>query len=383
VNSASIALFRAHVGATPKGVRTSFFVPSLALSAVALAACAAGTAPESKFTSGSTEPGTGGSGGSVMTTTSAGGSGAGGAGGGLIGTGGGTSTSSGPPVIYAHTDKTLFKLDPSSPQLALQELGDFDCVGAQGQDPAITDFAVDKALNLWGVSKSAVHPLTLQNGAVHCGTPIALDPSKDVSFYALTFAPAGVLDASKEVLVAGNTAGELWAIDDQGNLSQHGTFGKVPHDDGNGNAYDSKNVGKAWELSGDVVFLANNGKPVGYATVRDCPNPPSTSGCNPVNTLIEIDVTKLGAATTGSVTKSVRGQIVQRSGCNDGTQGDYGNMYGIAAWNDKVYGFSRTGNLVDIDVKDGSGCLAQAYATDKFSGAGVTTLAPVVAPPPK
>ena len=204
-----------------------------------------------------------------------------------------------------------------------------------------------------------------------------------MSFYALTFAPKGTIDASNEVLVAGNTAGELWAIDAQGNVEQHGNFGKVPADDGNGNAYDSKHVGKAWELSGDIVFLANAGNPVGFATVRDCPTPPSTNGCNAVNTLIEIDVSKLGNATTGSVTKSVRGQIVKRKGCNDGTQGDYGNMYGIAAWDKKVYGFSRSGNLVDIDITDGSGCLVQAYGDDKFSGAGVTTLAPVVAPPPK
>ena len=368
-------------------MKTSLLVPAVALASAALAACAA-TAPTSTFTSDGTTTGTDGAGGATVSTSTGGSGGAhsgtGGAGGSLIGTGGGTGTEpSGPPVIYAHTDTTLFKLDPTSPQLALEQLGDFDCVGGSGQDPAITDFAVDKALTLWGVSRTAVHPLTVKNGSVHCGTAIPLAVGKDVSFYALTFAPKGTIDASNEVLVAGNTAGELWAIDAQGNVEQHGNFGKVPADDGNGNAYDSKHVGKAWELSGDIVFLANAGNPVGFATVRDCPTPPSTNGCNAVNTLIEIDVSKLGNATTGSVTKSVRGQIVKRKGCNDGTQGDYGNMYGIAAWDKKVYGFSRSGNLVDIDITDGSGCLVQAYGDDKFSGAGVTTLAPVVAPPPK
>jgi hypothetical protein len=366
-------------------VKTSPLAPSLALLVVAATACSA-TAPTSTFTAGTTSSSTTDTNTTTLTTGTggAGGAGTGGAGGALIGTGGGTGTEpSGPPIIYAHTDTTLFKLDPTSPQLALEELGDFDCVGGDGQDPAITDFAVDKALTLWGVSRTAVHPLTVQNGAVHCGTAIPLAVADDVSFYALTFAPKGALDATKEVLVAGNTAGELWAIDAQGTVSQHGTFGKVPNDDGNGNAYDPANVGKAWELSGDIVFLANNGNPVGFATVRDCPNPPSTNGCNPINTLIEIDVAKLAGASTGSVTKSVRGQIVKRKGCNDGTQGDYGNMYGIAAWDKKVYGFSRSGNLVDIDTDDGSGCLVQAYASDKFSGAGVTTLAPVEAPPPK
>jgi hypothetical protein len=351
---------------------------SLLVLAGTVVACAA-TSPTSTFGAGSGGAGSGGSGGSLFS----GGGNGGGTGGGGIGTGGGstTNTASGPPLIYAHTDSTLFKLDPTSPTLALTTLGDFDCIGGNGQDPAMTDFAVDKDLHLWGVSKSAVHPLTVQGSAVHCGAAVPLDPSKNVSFYALTFAPAGVLDPTKEVLVAGNTAGQLWAIDGAGNLSQHGTFGKVPNDDGNGNAYD--NAGKEWELSGDIVFLANGGKPIGFATVRDCPNPPSTKNCNTVNTLIEIDVAKLGAATTQSVTKAVRGQIVKRQGCNDATQGDYGNMYGIAAWGSKVYGFSRSGMLVEIDTSDGTGCLVQAYDADKFSGAGVTTLAPIQPPTPK
>lgn len=284
--------------------------------------------------------------------------------------------------IWAHTDTTLFSLDPKDPNLALTQVGSFDCIGGMNQDTSMTDFAVDSNLNLWGVSSKFAYPLTVMGSTVHCGTPIPFTDPK-AKFYALTFAPAGVIDPMKEVLVAGNTAGELWAIDGGGNLSQHGQFGSVPKDDGNGHTYASKNVGKAWELSGDIVFLANNGSPVGFATVRDCPNPPSTSNCNPVNTLIEIDVPKVQPAGAQSVIKSVRGQIVQAQGCNDGTNGDYGNMYGIAAWNDKVYGFSRTGNLVEISVTDGSACLVKAYASDKFAGAGVTTLAPIMPPPPK
>ena len=58
-------------------------------------------------------------------------------------------------------------------------------------------------------------------------------------------------------------------------------------------------------------------------------------------------------------------------------------MFGIAAWNDKVYGFSRSGNLVEINTADGTGCLVTQYADDKFAGAGVTTMAPVTPPPPK
>jgi hypothetical protein len=155
----------------------------------------------------------------------------------------------------------------------------------------------------------------------------------------------------------------------------------VPSNDGNGNSF--QYPGTSWELSGDVVFLANEGNPVGFATVRDCESPPSDQNCANDDTLIEIDIPKLATKIGGAVTKSVRGKIVKRSGCTDGVTGGYDNMYGIGAWGAKVYGFSRAGYLVDVDLTDGSGCLVKLYDGAKFSGAGVTTIAPIVPPPPK
>jgi len=288
---------------------------------------------------------------------------------------------SGASLVYAHTDTVLFEVDPTVATPELTQKGTFDCVGNQGQDPAMTDIAVDQAGNLWGISHTQVHALDIQGQTVHCASSISLNNPADVKFYALTFAPVGVLDANKEVLVAGNTAGELWSIDDQGNLLQRGTFGAVPANDGNGHSY--ANAGKPWELSGDIVFLENNGSPLGFATVRDCPSPPDTNGCNNVDTLIEIDVAKVGTSSFQSVTKAVRGQIVKRAGCTDNVTGDYGSMYGIAAWGDRVYGFSRDANLVEIDTNDGSACLLSNYPNADFGGAGVTTKAVVVPPPPK
>jgi hypothetical protein len=204
----------------------------------------------------------------------------------------------------------------------------------------------------------------------------------NVRFYALTFAPAGVLDADNEVLIAGNSAGELWTIDGAGQVALHGNFGKVPANDGNGHAYAPANVGQKWELSGDIVFLANGGDPVGFATVRDCPSPPSTTGCSFVDTLIQIDLGALANATTASVIKSVRGQVVPKASCPAGTNG-FGSMYGIAAAGTEVYGFSRKNDIVAIDNADGSACLVQTTPDQKWAGAGVTTLVEIVPPPPK
>ncbi len=328
------------------------------------------------------------------------GAGAGSGTGASSGTGAGAGTGAGGPggngagagnpggddyLVYASTDTALFALDPADPELALFKVGDFECIDpANGPHTSMLDIAVDRFQHLWGVTSHAVMPLLAANGKVHCGADVPLiseNPGFDVpTFYALTFAPVGVLDLQKEVLVAGNSAGELWSIDAGGTTKKRGSFGVVPADDGHGHAYDPANVGKAWELSGDIVFLANEGKPVGFATVRDCPYPPSSSGCSKHDSLIEIDMEKLKVENAGVVTKSVRGKIVKKIGCGaDGLVA--GSFFGIAAWNDAVFGFSRGGGLVRVLTADAGGCLVKTYVDYKFSGAGVTTLAPIDVPP--
>jgi hypothetical protein len=89
---------------------------------------------------------------------------------------------------------------------------------------------------------------------------------------------------------------------------------------------------------------------------------------------------KLGQGDVGVVTKAVRGKIVKKIGCGaDGLVA--GSFFGIAAWNDAVFGFSRGGGLVRVLTADAGGCLVKTYADYKFSGAGVTTLAPIDVPP--
>jgi len=284
---------------------------------------------------------------------------------------------------YAHTNTELFKLDPTAANLGLTQIGAFDCIGGTGQDSSMTDLAVNDTGDLWAVSSHNFYKLDLPatTGTVHCASTTALASASGVSFYGLTFAPVGTINNTAEVLVASNTAGELYAIDtSNGALTQHGTFGLVPANDGHGHTYSSKNVGKAWELSGDIVFLANNGSALGFATVRDCPNPPSSTGCNTTDTLIEIDTTLLATVGAQVVTKSVRGQVVKSSTCTDTASG-YGSMYGIAAYGSNVYGFSHEGSIVEINNNDGTACLVLSTPSDTWAGAAISTLAPVVPPP--
>lgn len=358
----------------PSSLRRLALALSLA-SLPALAACAAGTSATGTFT--------GGSGGAVSSSSSSG-TGAGDVGGGTFTTSSSSGGTGGAAPVefaaYAHSGGSLYTIDPKAPSAAPKLVGDFDCIGGAGQDTAMTDLAVNSAGDIWGISNTKIYRLVIQNGVVHCASTVAL-PAGSATYYGLTFAPAGTLDANVETLIASDTAGELWKIDTSGAKApeQHGTFGKVPANDGHGHAY--ANAGKPWELSGDIVFLANGGSPVGFAAVRDCPNPPDPAGCNATDTLIEIDMTKLQSVGTQSVTLKVRGQVVAGAGCAGGDTA-YQRMLGIAAWNAKVYGFSHNAAIVEIDNNDGTACQVVSTPGVFWNGAGVTTLAPVIPPPP-
>ena len=56
------------------------------------------------------------------------------------------------------------------------------------------------------------------------------------------------------------------------------------------------------------------------------------------------------------------------------------SLFGIVAYKDTVYGFSRAGDVVEIHNADGSACLVSSDTSRKYAGAGITTIAPVIAP---
>jgi hypothetical protein len=83
-----------------------------------------------------------------------------------------------------------------------------------------------------------------------------------------------------------------------------------------------------------------------------------------------------------SVVKSIRGPIKKGAWCtNAASSVNFGSIFGMVALHDRIYGFSRKGDFVDIANADGSGCLVWNDPNVKFAGAGITTLAPVTAPP--
>lgn len=269
-------------------------------------------------------------------------------------------------VFYANTDTTLYELDPDDVEAPMKKIGDFDCVGSGTS--VMTDIAVDKTGKLYGVSASAAWPLSIQADVVHCDAKWPL--AYGTHFNGLTVAPENTV-AADEVLIGGNGLGELYRIDSgTGAATQIGTLGNDP------------TSGKPWTISGDMVFLANNGNPIGFATVRTCTTPPST-GCTTTDTLLEIDVKALKPGTQ-PVAKAVRGVVNKGSWCKNATSpSSFGSMFGLVAFKDKAFGFSRRGDLVEMLSDTGDGCLVWSNTNLKFAGAGVTTIAPVVAPGPR
>jgi len=270
-------------------------------------------------------------------------------------------------LFYANSDTTLYQLDPGNPNMPMTTIGAFDCIPSQAS--VMTDIAVSKDGRLFGVSPAAAFPLTIQGSTVHCEAKWPLPYA--THFNGLTFAPENTV-ALEEALIGGNATGALYWIDQQnGTPTQVGTLGTDP------------NTGAPFGVSGDIVFMANHGNPVGFATVRTCTDPNVSSTCDKVDTLIEIDMSALHPGTQ-SVLKAIRGQVTRGGWCQStSTESSFGAIFGIVALGTEVYGFSRWGDFVNIQNNDGSGCFQWNASGVNFAGAGITTVAEIVAPPPK
>jgi hypothetical protein len=60
-----------------------------------------------------------------------------------------------------------------------------------------------------------------------------------------------------------------------------------------------------------------------------------------------------------------------------GTNIGYSDIYGVAYWKDKIFGFTSSGQFVTIDPTTGVGTLVQSNGP-AWWGAAVTTSAPVI-----
>lgn len=280
--------------------------------------------------------------------------------------------------VYANTDDTLYQMDPTTKEVV--EIGKLTSLDTTKNED-MTDIAVDADGKVFGVSAFAagggnVYELSLPSSP----GPVNLTKKRSLPttarFYALAFAPKGVLDAD-EALVAGDDAGTLWYVPTDGSAPQKvGDFGTVASGDPGGGT-----SGQSWQLSGDIAFFSNAGTPVGIATLRPC----TGTSCKADNdVVIEIDVTALAK-------KDPKANLKKRF---IGAASGFGRLFGIGAWNDQVFAFQRASTsttspnpaaLIGISLVTGKGTSIKEFADittakNGWSGAGVTTAAKIVLP---
>ncbi|HEY8079010.1 MAG TPA: hypothetical protein VIF62_32985, partial [Labilithrix sp.] len=252
--------------------------------------------------------------------TSSGGPGDGGSSGSFADAGGeggpdpdaGTTTTT---IIYANTDDTLYALDPKSN--AVTKIGAFNGNGQKN----VTDCAVDASGNVFVNTNDTIYSAALPSGG---GGSVTLTKIATIAvgsgqqFFALAFAPAGVLDAT-ETLVGGDGNGELWSIDSKtGAIKDLGSFGP-----------DKTNV---FALSGDIVFYDDgSGNPTGLATIRSC----KSGGSNCTTTddyLAGVDMAALtNAYKSGTPAKSLLKGIYGGSASSKGSGVGRGEIFGLGA----------------------------------------------------
>ncbi|MBL8603045.1 MAG: hypothetical protein JNK72_14065 [Myxococcales bacterium] len=224
--------------------------------------------------------------------------------------------------VYAHTANTLYVVDPR--RLSVTRVNDFQ-FSEDGRDHRMTDIAVNSADELWGITFNAIY--RINPNTARCFYAANFNGG---DFNGLSFVPGTEFDGTREVLIATSRSGGVFRIDTtNGQATQLGDYGA--------------NLGS----SGDVVSIESGGT---FATVLDDDG---------IEQLARIN------ALTGRAT------LIGPTG-----QGD---IWGIGYWRQRLFGFTRSGNFVTLDLNNGHATVL-SRSNESWWGAGVTTLAPTAPP---
>lgn len=237
-------------------------------------------------------------------------------------------------LVYAHSDTTLYSVDPRTNRFA--RIGDFSF--PRGTSVAdMTDIAVDSDGAITGTAGDAVWRIDARTGA--CTRVVTLPERR--FFVGLSWVPRGVVDAGNEVLVGATTDGALWRIDlSTGRATQLFTLPRAS--------------GQSWEISGDLVSIDGDAT---YITLRRT----GASSTSP-DVLGVVDFRNRGL------------RIVSTNGVG------FSRVFGLGYWRQTLYGFTRAGEFITINTRTSAGRRV-SMPTMQFSGAGVTTIASIEAPP--
>lgn len=238
------------------------------------------------------------------------------AGGGGGGGGGGGETI----YVYAHTASTLYRVDPDT--LQVQMIGDFNW-GSVGSDQ-MTDIAIDKYGDMIGVSYSRVYRVDPNNA-----NTTLLSPSLSGTFNGLSFVPANMLGMTGDDVLVGteNNDGKVFRIDPM-----------------TGAAMEVGDMGP-YSSSGDLVAV------MGFGTMQ-------TVNGSSSDLLVKLAPQTFAATPVGTGT-------------------GFSDIWGVAYFKGKIYGFTEGGAFVLIDPNTGAATIVSNSGIHWW-GAAVTTIAPVL-----
>lgn len=222
--------------------------------------------------------------------------------------------------VYAHTASELYKVDPDT--LAITMIGPFGWSNGSDQ---MTDIAIDKTGLMLGVSFTNVYRIDPSNAQA-----TRLSTGLSGTFNGLSFVPAAMLGETGDDVLVGtrNADGVVFRINPMtGQASAIGNMG-------------------SFSSSGDLVAVT------GFGTVQTADNGFSA------DRLVRLAPMTFAATPVG-------------------TDIGYSDIWGVAFWKGKIFGFTNAGQFVTIDATTGVGTLVQGNGP-AWWGAAVTTSAPVI-----
>ena len=228
--------------------------------------------------------------------------------------------SPGVTFVYAHTSTELYKVDPDT--LAITKVGNFQWSNGSDQ---MTDIAIDKTGRMIGVSYTSVYQ-------VDATTAVATRLSTGLSgtFNGLSFVPAEMVGQTGDDVLVGthNANGTVFRIDPA--TGQATTIGNMGNYSSSGDLVAVKDFG--------TVLTADNG----ISADRLVRLAPSSFAATPIGTSI-----------------------------------GFSEIWGVAFWKGKIFGFTNGGEFVTIDPNTGVGTMVQNNGPAWWGAAG-TTSAPVI-----
>jgi hypothetical protein len=245
----------------------------------------------------------------------------------------GDSTQQGPASrVYAHSGDKLYQVDTQT--LAPVQIGTMAGLNSQ----SLTDLAIDKTDNMLGITLDKLYTIDPNTGEATLVTELATGAQ---NFTSLSFVPQDLNNASSaDILVSANSFGDVYQIDpSDGTATMLGNFGMAGTDQ----------IGSSGDLIGVLGFGI-------YATVN------KGSNTTAQDYLARINPTTWEATLIGGGT-------------------GYNDIFGLAYWEGKIYGFvsmgSGAGKIITIDPGTGAGTEVQSGSV-RWYGAGVATDAPIL-----